>query len=389
MAEDRRIPSLDGIRGVLLIIVMSAHTLGTRNFPLSRDAIPMEGLAYTAMRTFFIISGFLITGILLNELNRRGSVNLMRFYFKRTFRIFPAYYAFLVIIAIAATLGFLETRPGDMLQAVTYTSNYNPDAAWHVGHTWSLSVEEQFYLIWPAVLLMAGTGRAVWLLAGLILLTPAWRILLQAVPEGAYGLGLWQAGRGHTFDTTADIIAIGCLLAILRTQLWSFAPYRKLIESKAAMLAVLVYVVLVPLTPDLAYQFEGSTRYLIFALYEAIGVPALNISIALLVDWAMRNPASSVGRALNRPFLMKLGVISYSTYLWQQVFLNRHEDMFFNVFPLNVILALAFGWLSFRFIETPWLVLRERIDARRRPRAEVPMPAPEPVLAAAEVPSIR
>ena len=377
MAEaDRRIPSLDGIRGILLIVVMSAHTLGTRNFPLSREAVPMEGFAYSAMRIFFIISGFLITGILLRELNYRGTVSLPRFYFKRTMRIFPAYYLFLGTIAVGAALGIAQLKPGDMAHALTYTANYNPDRAWPVGHTWSLSVEEQFYLLWPATLLLLGVRRAVHFLVAMVVLLPIWRVLLQALPPGAFGLGLLQAGIGHTYDTTADIIAIGCLLAILRTQLYENNFYRRMLDSRGVRLFALSWLLLIPLTPEVAYRLDGVARYGVFTVYELVGVPIINISIALLIDWAMRNPGTAVGKVLNTRLLMTLGVISYSTYLWQQVFLNRHSDHFLNAFPLNVILALSLGWLSYKVIELPGLTLREWLDGKFRKRpAEVPAPA--------------
>ncbi|HEY0674228.1 MAG TPA: acyltransferase [Longimicrobiales bacterium] len=376
MAEaDRRIPSLDGIRGVLLIIVLTAHTLGTKNFPVARDAVPFEGVAYTAMRVFFIISGFLITGILLKELNRRGTINLLRFYFKRTFRIFPAYYAFLIILCTGALFGLVQFKPGDVLHAFTYTSNYNIDPAWHLGHTWSLATEEQFYLLWPAVLLLAGTRRSLWILGSLLALLPVWRVVLLALPPGAYGLGMFQSGISHTFDTVADIFAVGCLLAILRPRLWEFPAYRRLLESRAIPWLFLLMIVLSVL-PSFAYRIDGSSRLLVLFLYQLIGVPVINISIAVLIDWAMRNPHGAVGRILNHRVLMFLGVISYSAYLWQQVFLNRHAQHLINVFPLNVILALTMAWLSYRLVEMPWLSLRERLDAKRYARqAEAPAPA--------------
>jgi peptidoglycan/LPS O-acetylase OafA/YrhL len=382
MAEaDRRIPSLDGIRGVLLIVVLTAHTLGTKNFPIAREAVPFEGLAYTAMRVFFIISGFLITGILLKELVRRDTINLPRFYFKRTFRIFPAYYAYLIILATAALFGITEFKPGDLLHAFTYTSNYNVEPAWHVGHTWSLATEEQFYLLWPAVLLLAGIRRSLWILVGLLALLPLWRIVLLAVPQGAFGLGVFQSGFSHTFDTVADIFAVGCLLAILRPRLWEFPAYRRVLESRAMGWLFLLMLVL-SVVPSFAYRIDGNWRHVVLLLYQLIGVPVINILIAMLIDWAMRNPHGAVGRALNHRVLMQLGVISYSAYLWQQVFLNRHADHLINVFPLNVILALSAAWLSYRFVEIPWLALRERLDAKRYAKpAEVAAP-PTPILVA-------
>jgi peptidoglycan/LPS O-acetylase OafA/YrhL len=382
---ERRIPSLDGVRGGLLLIVLFAHLLGTRNFPIARDAIPIEEFAYTAMRTFFVISGFLITGILLRELNRRGTVNILRFYFKRTFRIFPAYYVFLAAVAIGAAFGVFQLKPGDMAHALTYTSNYNPGPAWQLGHSWSLSVEEQFYMLWPAVLLLLGLRRAPMMLLGLMLVLPGWRIFLQAIPPGAYGLGVFQSGVLHTFDTTADIIAVGCLLAIFRDKLWAFAPYRRFLES-GPVWAVFLYVVFEPFTRMLAYQMDVPIRYAVLGLHEAIGLPLVNIGLAVMIDWAMRNAEGKIGRVLNSRFLISLGVMSYSCYLWQQIFLNRHETAWWNAFPLNLVFALGFAMVSHRLVELPMLSLRERIDAKRRaPRKlDVPAAQPQPQLVFAE-----
>lgn len=372
---ERRIPSLDGVRGGLLIIVLFAHLLGTRNFPVGRETIRLDGIAYTAMRMFFIISGFLITGILLRELRRRGTVNILRFYFKRTFRIFPAYYVFLAAIAAAAAVGLFRLQPGDLTHAVTYTSNYNHLPAWQLGHTWSLSVEEQFYLLWPAVLLSLGIRRASIGLFGVMLVLPAWRIFLQAIPPGAYGLSVFQNGISHTFDTTADVIAVGCLLAIFRDELWAFAPYRRFLE-RGPIWAVFIYVITEPFIPYLVRQIDVPVRYGILGLHEAIGLPLVNIGLAVMADWAMRNAEGRVGRVLNNRVLMSLGALSYSAYLWQQVFLNRHETRWWNTFPTNVILALTIAMLSHRLVEQPMLNLRERIDAKRRAPRPVEQPAP-------------
>lgn len=382
---DRRIPSLDGIRAVLLVVVFTAHLLGTRNFPLSRDSIPFDHWAYLAMRVFFIISGFLITGILINEVNRRGTIDLVRFYLKRTLRIFPAYYTYLAVIALVSWLGVVRLGQGDLLQAFTYTSNYNPDRAWHVGHTWSLSVEEQFYMLWPLAFLLVGIRRAFWGLIGLVVVIPFWRIALLALPQGAFGLGMLQAGMNHTFETTADVIAVGCLLAIVRTRLWEFPLYRRLIQSRA-IIGVLVFTIMVPLVPELAERTEGISRYVILTIHQAVGLTAVNLCIGVLLDWAMRYPTGQVGRTLNHPWAIKLGVMSYSLYLWQQVFLNRRLDHAITAFPLNVILALTCGWLSFRFVELPWLSLRDRIDRKRQAaRRAIEAAAATPAAAFAEV----
>src|SRR3954471_2196193 len=209
--RERRIPSLDGLRAISMGLVLLSHLAGTRNFPLSAAQGNFWGLGEFGVVVFFVISGYLITGLLLDELDRTGRVDLARFYFRRTLRIFPPYYAFLICLALAGATGAVALQRGDLVSALTYTANYDIDRSWFVGHTWSLSVEEQFYLLWPAVLLFARTRRAILLAAGVVVLAPfirvaEWELLRQ------YGDGV-----GHRFETIADAIAIGCVLAGTRS----------------------------------------------------------------------------------------------------------------------------------------------------------------------------
>ena len=379
-----RIPSLDGIRGYLMTLVLLTHLAGTRYFPVAREAVPMD-LGYLGLRMFFVISGFLITGILLRELNKRGTISLRRFYAKRAFRIFPAYYVLLISVAIAAALGWLALMPGDMLHAWTYTSNYHPEKSWWLGHSWSLSVEEQFYVMWPAILLLAGVRRAAWLAAGFMAVVPLWRTALLALPPGTPGIALFQAAVGHTFDTVGDTIAAGCLLAILRDRLWNTGWYRTVLSTRL-MILVPAFTLLVQAMPDLANAIDGNGRYAVLASYELVGRPLVNLTLAMMVDWSMRNAESPVGRLLNTPIAVRVGIMSYSIYLWQQIFLNRHSDHILNSFPLNLVLTFAVAWLSHRYVETPFLAWRDRIDQRERER-ERERAATAPTVAIAAVPA--
>lgn len=160
MSTGGRIPSLDGLRGISILMVLLGHLAGTRGFPLSAAAGNRTAVAAIGVHVFFVISGFLITGLLLAELAATDRIRLSRFYFRRTLRIFPPYYALIASLVLAQALGFLSLAPGDVLHALTYTSNYDAGRSWSIGHTWSLGVEEQFYLLWPACLVLLGARRA-------------------------------------------------------------------------------------------------------------------------------------------------------------------------------------------------------------------------------------
>ena len=212
-SPNSRVASLDGLRAISIAFVILGHLAGTRGFPIVSATIP-AALAALGVRVFFVISGFLITRLLLIEQEKHGSVRLTTFYFRRAFRIFVPYYAFLAAVAIAARVGWLELAPGDMGYALSYATNFHPHRAWALWHTWSLSIEEQFYLIWPALLVVFGVRRSLFVAGAWLLAAPCWRIFLWYSAPGSH------AEIGHTFGTVADALAVGCLLAGVRDGLW-------------------------------------------------------------------------------------------------------------------------------------------------------------------------
>jgi len=349
-----RIPSLDGLRAVSIGLVVIAHLSGTRGFPLPAAGTALT-VSHVGVQTFFVISGFLITGLLLHELGRDGRIRLGRFYFRRTLRIFPPYYAFLAALVIAEAIGILILSPGDVAHAVTYTSNYDASRSWWIGHTWSLGVEEQFYLLWPATLVLLGMRRGLVVAASIVVLTPLIRLAeLQFFPA-------YVDGIGARFETIADAIAIGCVLACTRTFLHTTPLYMRLLRSPL-MAAAPVLV------------FAGSMLGDHPRIAYVIGQPIATLAMALVLDWAVTFPAGRIGRVLNAAPLAFIGLISYSLYLWQQPFLNRSSSLWWSAFPANIILAVACAVASYYVIERPSLVLRARLEKRGKPLC-----APDPL----------
>jgi len=365
----KRIPSLDGIRAFLLFIVLLSHLAGTVGFPItSRKTI--AGAPDLAFRAFFIISGFLITGILLHDFEKRQTISLGKFYFRRVLRLFPAFYVYVAVIVLLHVWSGLVLHQGDVAHALTYTMNYHHDRAWSLGHSWSLSVEEQFYLLWPLML---------WLLK------PRWGLLLAAVFVCAgpfLRLGSWwlfpdsRAGVGESFPTIADSIAVGCLLARGRSWLDENVAYARFRASP--------YFLIVPLI------LAASSRLLDRpTIHMVVGQTVTNVGIALCVDWCMRYPDGAVGRVLNWTPMRLIGTWSYSMYLWQQLFLNRTSDWWICAFPQNIALASIAGVVSFYLVERPSLQLREWLEPRlfrrapnvgERGESEASQPAPKLVL---------
>ena len=329
----RAIPSLDGLRAISIGFVLASHLNGTRHFANSRW---LMGLGEFGVRVFFIISGYLITTILLEELGRKGSISLSRFYFRRTLRLFPAAYFLIAVTAALAAGSFIRMDHRDVLFAVTYTMNYDDARGWPLGHLWSLAVEEQFYLLWPLTLSSLVLPRCRRLLLGVLILGPLFRITSPYV------------GPAFNFLRWSDALATGCLLAIMRDEIESMRSYSRLIASRCFFL--------VPLAA-LAANYIPSTKVTWLA-----GETIMNVAIAISVDWAMRNADGLTGRFLNQPTISFIGVLSYSLYLWQQLFLDRTSDRLYCAFPLNIILAFTMALVSYLLIEAPFLRLRKAIE---------------------------
>jgi len=364
VGESHRIPSLDGLRAISIALVFAHHVAGTQHSFIPAAVANHLALGELGVRVFFVISGFLITGLLLKELDKRQHIRLGLFYFRRTMRIFPPYYAFVLALIVLQAMGWVELLGGDVLHALTYTSNYHPERSWNTGHTWSLAVEEQFYLLWPAVLLMAGRRRGLMIAAALLLLCPLIRLSLsEFMPQT-------QPGIGQRFETMADALAVGCLLAGLRDWLQQQALYNRLLRSKL-FIVVPVVVVATNLMHD---------HWRPFIL---VGFTVMNLGIALTLDWCVTNHTGRIGKLLNARPVVYVGVISYSLYLWQQIFLNRTSEATATAFPVNFGLAILLALASFYLIERPSLALRQRLEKKwfgsdqRQAASPVPIAKPE------------
>ncbi len=347
-----RIPSLDGMRAVSIVLVLFSHLLGTRGFPVT--ATPLLDLGDLGVRIFFVLSGFLITGLLLKEWDRTAKIDLRAFYIRRTLRIFPAFYVYLAVLALA---GPISLRDGDLLRAATYTINYSTTHDWLVGHAWSLAVEEQFYLTWPLLLLWLTPVRAPRAAVAAIVLAPVMRVLLMALPDGTIGL---QAYVGASFETMVDAIATGALLALVRDRLWTWAPYRRLVGSGWALLLPVVGLAAGSLRwwgPWVSPRVE----WVLSGLFAAVGLTLLNLCIAMIVDRVVRLHDGPLGRLLNQRHVAFLGTLSYSVYIWQQLFLDRHTDAWYARFPQNILFVLAAALLSYHLVEQPVLRWRDRL----------------------------
>lgn len=346
-STDRRMPSLDGIRAISILMVCYGHLGGTRYFPVSIVAYGRwcGDVAHLGVLVFFVISGFLITSLLMSERETTGAISLKRFYLRRIVRIFPAFYAFILVMAIAALSGAVHLTGRDFAYALTYTVNFEPDRSMQMGHLWSLSIEEQFYLLWPLTLLALRGRRALIVAVAAIFTGPLVRL---AIREWIFHVDPHLPGGMLTiFPAMFDYLAVGCALALLRPWLLTRTWYLRLTASPWLALAIpLVWLI----------NRMGSHPVAIL-----LGSPVLNVCVALLIESSTRHAGSLAGRFLNWKPVVFLGVLSYSLYLWQMPFLDHRSSAWMNAFPQNLLFVFLAALASYFLIERPFVRLRGRL----------------------------
>jgi peptidoglycan/LPS O-acetylase OafA/YrhL len=355
----QRIDSLDGLRAVSILIVLLGHA--SRGNAAPGWLWPLRDLGTLGVYLFFTISGFIITLLMLRERQRRGSISLRAFWQRRTWRILPPFAAACAGIAAVSALGLMQWHWQSFLGAVGFVKNTNLlQGDWFFGHFWSLSMEEQFYLFWPLLILpLLRRGRATAVLLAALLL---------GGPLALAGQALFYPHLANTLPCL-PYLGGGCLLAVLVQQRHNvFAQWRARPRLRASTLLFL------PLAAVLAAaRWRDDTG----SLYAATVAGALQplacfvlVAETVLEDGLARRP-------LGWAPLRWIGLASYSMYLWQQIFLGPPEvyraHWWITAWPQNILAAIACGGLAWLLVEKPVAALKRRLT--RSPGA-LARPAP-------------
>ena len=366
MGRDKKhLPTLDGWRGIAVIGVILYH--GREQFPgFNTLAIRLAAHCYIGVDIFFAISGFLICGLLLREYQETGDISLRRFYIRRCFRILPPYYVSLAALCAAGAFLAVPFNFSDVPSCLFFYRNYRPlgvdqFGGFYSSHYWTLAVEEHFYLLWPMLLLAAKpkrAGRVAFLLAMMVL---AWRVieehfqLLAGILPPANLLG--------RSDTRMDALLWGCLAAIY------FPEIQRLVARIGFSQLWVVPVSIVVITQKIHPPGQTFLDAVLFSV---------------LVVSTVTQPYSVLGRVLEWRPLRWVGTISFSLYLWQQLFLPgitaelAHGGFrYLQQFPWNIPAILVCACLSRYLVEIPMTRLGHRLGSSSLalPRAVESSPA--------------
>jgi peptidoglycan/LPS O-acetylase OafA/YrhL len=346
------LPTLDGWRAISILLVIFYHGFDSMRRacgPRIDFLAPFAHLGWVGVCIFFGLSGVLITSRLLEEQARRGSIDLWKFYLRRVFRILPPILLLLGVFSILATWFHLPASLPDRLRALFFASNYGPGPGWYLAHTWSLSLEEHFYLIWPMVLVTLGWSRSIVFALVASAIITLWRILdihYQIVPP-SIGASPWRTDANLDYLLLSAVV--GCWLNRPRSRavLQSLLPPLMTLILLASLFGA---IAVVPPYPHVEHPVR---------CYVAVVIP-------LILAGTILHPGSLLGLILEWSWLRWLGRLSYSLYLWQQLFFVSSQGRldwmgWLQQWPGNFFAALACAAVSYYLVERPCLKLGHRL----------------------------
>ncbi|MDO1581880.1 acyltransferase family protein [Rhizobium oryzicola] len=361
----KRIPALDGVRAIAVVAVLLAHFPAIEGVPFSallNRLVHALRLSTLGVDLFFVLSGFLITRILINEKRETGHIQLGSFYIKRTIRIVPIY--ILCLLVSAAFFGFSQS---EILSLSTYTFNlYHPfyPAPHAMEHTWSLSVEEQFYLAWPFLIsaIPMRSGRLI-----TAILVPALAVLAGSLFALNFSGPLADDLIYMSSATRMLSLSLGGYLAFSESEGFSFSGARCL-QLLGAGTAILVTAILA----RAAGVIPPEGLYWVLAI---VGFGLVSTAVLALVALGSGPAPAVIRRGLDYPPLRYVGKISYGLYLYHYpvLFALKMNEAAVGDHGVSIArwgcglgMTVALAVASFHLIEVQFLKLKARFESARR-----------------------
>lgn len=308
----------------------------------------------TGVQAFFILSGFLITYLLIKENTATGTVSLRNFFVRRALRIFPIYWLVLILLLVMTICLETGVYRHTFVYAFLYSYNFVPKELYSnlVGHTWSLAVEEHFYLLWPLIFVVLFRRNPFHLLLLLVAAIGSSYVLFDVLRSDKSLMDTYFVDRWTPF--AGRNIAFGCLGALVVTS--AHTIYRRFLASRVVLALGVAFFAssLAPNLPD--------------AYLRPIG-------LALIIFWIFLNQRSWLVRCLEFRPLAYLGMISYGVYMYQGFFLAtgpyRFPGQDWPPHPqVGLLLLVVVAPLSFHFIERPIMRLKARFSTPEPARSD-------------------
>ncbi len=336
----RHYPELDGFRGLAVVLVVVGHVV------LFSLGIYTQ-LASLGVLLFFVLSGFLITGVLLNEKSACGRISLSNFYLRRMLRLAPALLIFLATVtALIYFRAIVDVPWYEVVAGLLYMANIVGHSL-PLGHLWSLSLEEQFYAMWPWFVARAPNRRLLLIAAAITSAVAIARMVTIWNGWFAYNPGVVYRRPWFRIDS----IMIGCWLSVaVADDIWR----ARVARLAAAISPALVWAVLLIWTVAVGRFFPTAS------------LTVQTVLCAIVLGQLILSPRPILSAIFTNPILRYLGRISYGLYLWQQLFADNpgaHWGVL-QRFPINVIVALAIAELSYWLVEVRFLNLKESFSAQ-------------------------
>ena len=350
----RRVPAFDGIRALAAIAVLLYHFEGlpTRTFRY------LAGGGWYGVDVFFVLSGFLITRLLVSELEDSGVISLRRFYTRRALRLYPAFISAIIIATITAFLTWTRPFGWQVAYLFTYVQNvwlafaFNPAMSSSIvmWPAWSLCIEEQFYLLWPLALRRVGAATATPMLCGVVAISILARIacyfLIPHVWSQSHIVGNHAEAFIYYFTLTRlDSIGIGCILSLCIDR---FAKRPWLYSSKALWTYAVCVIVLI--------LFGTHCK----PFYYTVGSAIVALAVGVFVTAIWLGATNSVSRILSAEPLVEIGRVSYGIYLFQTIpvhWLLRHIVVGYLHWLVWIVFIVAIAEGHYRLVEKYFLSL--------------------------------
>lgn len=352
MLQVNYFPALDGLRGIAILMVIFSH------FGLNHFLRPYHVLVDSdiGVHIFFVLSGFLITTLLIKEKIKTGKISLKHFYLRRALRILPVAYLFLIILIALNSWYKLQIPVLNFIASFLFFKNLPLQNEPYTAHFWSLAIEEQFYLTFPFLLTISLNSYFITALS-IVIVVPVVSILgyydaafLNAAPWVHWVVKIIM----YSFWKGPVIILIGSVFSIFLFK--GIIKVEKVNTSYFLSFVLLSIAILI-----------SSKTFVFYCKYLSEYLSAILVGFVILL---ILNRKSFLSAILSNTILIKVGILSYSLYIWQQLFIGVHPwqpwTMFLKGYPVGVLIAIKLTLLfliasiSYYFVESKFLRIKAR-----------------------------